>query len=401
VAKRARRSYSAADSMDVDVKDGGMEVDSQPTAGNSGTAKPTKKSSLVKKRRTAVFSSDEGDDEYDDNHSAIPKGFSQDSSPLPSLDLSDRDYDHDLPAVHSKPKRQKNPTWKVRDAGGKAASTGSGNRSGSAGKSGKGTVKRAGSAGGAKVAEGKGKVVKKEPREIMMKDERKVGAGSTPAVKRETSIQGQSKESQSQRSVPRLQVEMMKREEEEDEDVAMGTIVGPVLRSSPASIAPPSLPPSKKKDPTPPPTAPAPVPAPTSAPAPPKKVKLPTIRKNKPPGAATSTASQSQTKPVPTSSAATASTSGAGADKPPIAATAGVTPSTGVGARKTQATSDFDLRDKSAWASIFKQVCTFIQSAIFSPCNPHSTNSLLDWQFSSPLRTEPTGKRGGEAERAL
>jgi len=120
VAKRARRSYSAADSMDVDVKDGGREVDSQPTASNSGTAKPTKKSSLVKKRRTAVFSSDEGDDEYNDNHSAI-KGFSQDSSPLPSLDLSDRDYDHDLPAVHSKPKRQKNPTWKVRDAGGNAA----------------------------------------------------------------------------------------------------------------------------------------------------------------------------------------------------------------------------------------------------------------------------------------
>jgi hypothetical protein len=144
-------------------------------------------------------------------------------------------------------------------------------------------------------------------------------------------------------------------EDEVDADVVPIDIVNdPAPPSSPVPL-------SKKEDPPSLPSAPAAAPASAIPPAPPKKVKLPPIRKNKPPGTVTSTPLQSQNptqaKPPPASSSSAPAL--ATSEKPATGAQ-GVTGAAAAGTRKTPATADFDLRDKSAWASIFKHVRIFI-----------------------------------------
>lgn len=304
VAKRARRSCSTADSMDLNGEDA-MDV----------KMKSTKKHVSVKKRRAAVLSSEEeGDDvdvdaEREDDEEFMDAATQsthldggQGSSPLPSLDLSDADYDGDLLAARSKPVRRKNPSWKVRNGG--VAAIGIGARKGTA------VSVTAKSEGRMKVPKGKGKPAKKEEKEIAMKDERK--SSGPPAIKREPSA--------SKAHPPARPHSQVQPKEE-----------------SPLSSPPPPAAPSHRLAPTALPKTEDPSPPPAPAPTPPKKVKLPTIRKNKPPGAATL-----PPKPPPPAAAPSAS----GADKPVV------TPVV----RKPAATADFDLRDKGAWASIFKQV---------------------------------------------
>jgi len=363
-AKRARRSYSAADSMEVDDEgESEIEVDVPESfpAPAARKVKPSKKPVSGKKRRAAVLSSDEEDNEVEEDDDEFMEAATQStdpritqSSPLPSLDLSDGDYDHDLPAARSKPVRQKNPTWKVRDAGGPSTGNGNGGRNGGGTKAGK-AAKAGGASTGPRVA--KTKPVKKESKEISMKDERKT---KTPPVKRETSapkIQAgaQSKESQSV-SRAQLQVKKEVKKETKVEDIPVDIVND--------SFPPPSpvvAPPLKKEEPTPPPPTAAPAPATV----PPKKTKYPTIKKNKPPGSAaaaatatttatsTTTETQPQAKPPPPPPVPSSATTA----PPSILDKAAVPSTTATGAARTApATADFDLRDKSAWASIFKQV---------------------------------------------
>jgi hypothetical protein len=321
VTKRARSSYSAADSLEMDLDSPELSIP------------PTKKAKTAKKiRRAAVFSSDEGEECNEEAMESRPG-----SSPLPSLDLSDGDYDHDLPPAHSKPVRQKNPTWKLLNA----------ERASSSVKAGTGVKPP----GGPKVGKG-GAKLKPVRKEIIMKDERK--RTMTPPAKREASVP----KPQLARAPPQgwshsqLDRELVK-EEEEEEDAPVDDRA-PLPPSSPLLPQPPALPPPKKEVLAPssplPPSATAPAPAPIA----PVKKKLPTIKKNKPPAPApcsTSTSqsqSQSQGKPpLPPSSA------------PAVGSKNAIVPQSAPGAvaRKTPTTTDFDLQDKSTWASIFKQVC--------------------------------------------
>lgn len=359
-AKRARRSHSTVDEMEVDPP----EASSAPAA---RTAKP-KKASSGKKRRAAVLSSD--DDDFVDAATHAGNRDRRGSSPLPSLDVSDGDYDYDLPAARSNPVRQKNPTWKVRDAGGSVSVSGNGNRvrAGTAAKGG-------GGMGASKI--GKGKAVKKESKEITMKDERK--GTRTPPVKRETSApngqaRAQSKESQPQvRS--RLQVKKEDKEDTEAHDVPLDIINDPAP-SSPAVLV-------NNEDPMQP--APASVTVPAPAATLPKKIKLPTIRKNKAPsagtgtGTGTSTPTQTQGKQPPALTSTT-----------PGAPTSDMSAAPAGGTRKVPGTSDFDLRDKSAWASIFKQVFISLPICQFS---------CLTGYYSPPLQTGGSTPRSGLSRR--
>jgi hypothetical protein len=296
--------------MDVDG-DSASEMD-VPESSGAAAARTVKAPASGKKRRAAVFSSDEEEDDDDDSMDVATQSTDprqQGSSPLAPQDLSDRDYDHDLPAARSKPVRQKTATWKVRDAGGPA---GNGGPKAKAAKA---------DAGGTKAV--KTKPVKKESKETLVKDERK--KTKTPPViasAPKTQARAQSKESQSQSRA-------LKKKETKVEDVPVD------------DPAPPSSPPFKKEEPSPPPALP-------------KKTKYPTIKKNKVPGPQT----QTQVKPPPPASSSTTAAATAGApDKADVPSAATATTAAAAGApRKTPATADFDLRDKSAWASIFKQV---------------------------------------------
>lgn len=295
--KRSRKSYNlGTDNMDIEDDDDDVDVEiptpssARPAQANGKTS--AKKSGTTKKKRTAVFTSDEDFVDPDRANSL---------SPAHPMNISDGDYESES-AVRSKPVRQKTATWKVRAAGGVVAGTSKAPRA----------AAPKGAAGGSKGKTGK----KDQVKEILMKDERR--RTLTPPACRTSASQPQS-QSQS------LQ----------DEDITLD-----IVNDEPESSLPAST--SQLKEPSPPPQ--------------PKKKKLPTIRKNKPPVSTASAATTMPTQPISglPSRPLVSITTEKGGEKDKIV---GISTPTAAGARKPVVTSDFDLRDKSAWASLFKQVC--------------------------------------------
>jgi hypothetical protein len=296
--KRARKSYNLdAEHMDVDDDMDDDAPGSSSTRLTKADGKSSaKKAGAVKKKRTAVYSSDE--DFVDSNRA-------NSQSPAPHLQLSDGDYEFES-AAHSKPVRQKTATWKVRAAGGVAAGTSKGS-------------KAVGPKGTAAISRGKA-TKKDQTKEILMKDERK--RAITPPMCQTSVLQAQ------------LQSQSL-----HDEDITLDVVNDHIPTLGPESSLPASA--SQPKEPSPPPL--------------PKKKKLPTIRKNKP---AVFITAAGNAMPVNLFTALP--------PKPPTVINtekekekekSGTSTSTlAAAARKPVVTSDFDLRDKSAWASIFKQV---------------------------------------------
>lgn len=307
-AKRARVSYTSssavADEMDVDIDVEG-EGEEDYVGKGKGVAK---KGGTAKKKRVAIFSSDEEFIDEDARHSPVR----QVSSPLPSM--SDGEYDQ---PSRTKPTRQRTMSWKAKEGG--AGGTGSAAIKPSKGK-----------------APAKSKAVKRDKdtsvKEIKMRDERK-RTNPPPLPK------------------PTLDTQ---------EDTLLDIMdEEPMQISALTPSRPESSPETKKeegsagvvhsKEPTPPPVLP-------------KKKKLPTIKKNKlsadgksNSGASTTTPTQNQPssglpKPPGDKEKGRAGPS----NRPPVAPSG---PSSSK--PKPAAPSEFDLRDKSAWNAIFKQVYRF------------------------------------------
>ncbi|KAF7976300.1 hypothetical protein HWV62_6997 [Athelia sp. TMB] len=211
------------------------------------------------------------------------------------IQLSDDDFDPGLPRAHSKPVRAKIATWKVRDGEEQSAP--------------RKPAKKAAPA--AKSAKGRAAAKKEKEKEtILVKDERK--QVEPPA----TTAPPKLSRSQSSSKLAKQRSKSQTIEEPKDEDAPVDIFDEPVAAASP------------KQEASPPP---APAPAPVAVP----KKKLPTIRKNKPAASGSGT---------PTAGKAGASNP-TNPDTKPL----------GIAVPRPAATSDFDLRDKGAWASIFKQ----------------------------------------------
>lgn len=291
-AKRMKRAPSTPSD--------GMEVDQRDASmdvdidGPENVALPTASASKAKgKRRRSSTAFSSGDD----GDFAAGGDDDDDDFRDAKTQLNDDDFDPELPRAHSKPVRAKIATWKVRDGEEQAAP--------------RKAAKKAAPA--AKSAKGKAAAKKEKEKEtILVKDERKqADPPAPPKLSRSQSSSKLAKQRSKSQAI----------EEAKDEDAPVDIFDEPVAAASP-------------KDEGSPPSAPAPAPA--SAPVVPPKKKLPTIRKNKPAASGSGT---------PTTGKAGVNNS-ANPDTKPL----------GIAVPRPAATSDFDLRDKGAWASIFKQV---------------------------------------------
>lgn len=336
VAKKMRRAPSTpSDRMEVDP-DASMDVDIDGSDIPQRAASSSKPAKRKRRRSAAAFSS--GDDGDDGN----PVGGDDDDDDFreAKTQLSDDDFDANLPRARSKPVRAKIATWKVRDSE-EALS----NRK---------TTKKNASA--AKSAKGKAAAAKKDKEKevISVKDERKpIEALSTNAPPKLSRSQSASKQI-------KQRAKSQTKEDVRDEDAPVDIFDEPV-----------PLPSAKDEGPS----TSALASTPATAPAVPPKKKLPTIRKNKPVA------------------------SGSGSGTPVLASVPGkpdIKP-LGIAIPRVPATSDFDLRDAGAWASIFKQVRLHIQSIRY-----HIINSIdIAGQLYTALWLKPEGEGGRETKRAI